>query len=126
MLLRSDCALLASFELSLGTSSADRCIVYTSLADTKRASLISLPSLPQLSPSYKPRDERKWLSEVLSHQFPAARILSYQYDFAKPKSEVCWTRILDEGEYLLYELIHRRKEGDEVDRPLSKTQRRPT
>lgn len=82
--------------------------------------LISLPGLPQLHPSYKPRDERKWLSEVLSYQFPAARILSYQYDFAKPKTEVCWTKILDEGVNLLYDLIHERQEEIEVDRPISK------
>lgn len=83
--------------------------------------LISLPSLPQLYPNYKPRDERKWLSEVLSHQFPAARILSYQYDFGKPKTEVCWTKILDEGVNLLYGLVHERREENEIDRAISNT-----
>ncbi|KAL9068133.1 MAG: hypothetical protein Q9161_006377 [Pseudevernia consocians] len=80
--------------------------------------LVSLPGLPQLQPTYKPPDERKWLSEVLSHQFPAARILSYQYDFARPNTEVSWTKILDEGLDLLYELIHRRKTYDEAHRPI--------
>ena len=80
--------------------------------------LISLPGLPQLQPSYKPRDERKWLRDVLSHQFPAARILTYQYDFGKPRTDVCWTKILDEGLDLLYDLVHRRKEQEEVARPI--------
>lgn len=84
-------------------------------------SLVSLPGLPQLQPIYKPRNEQKWLNEVLSHQFPAARILSYQYDFAKPNTEVSWTKILDEGLNLLYELVHRRKMPDEVDRAIGIT-----
>ena len=80
--------------------------------------LVSLPGLPQLLPSYKPRDDRKWLSDVLSHQFPVARILSYHYDFGKPSVPVCWTKILDEGVDLLYKLIHRRREDNEVYRPI--------
>ena len=57
--------------------------------------------------------------EVLSHQFPTARILSYQYDFAKPpRTEACWSEFLVEGDYMLYDLVHRRKETVEVDRPI--------
>lgn len=82
--------------------------------------LISLPGLPQLHPSYKPRDERRWLNEVLSHQFPAARILTYQYHFGKPKTEVCWTKILDEGLLLLYDLLHQRSQPDEMNRPIGR------
>lgn len=81
-------------------------------------SLVSLPGLPQLLPNYKPRDDRKWLSDVLSHQFPAARILTYQYDFAKPSTEACWTKILDHGLDLLYALVHRRTESNEMNRPI--------
>lgn len=88
-------------------------------ADYGSLSLVSLPGLPQLLPSYKPRDDRKWLMEVLSHQFPTARILSYQYDFAKPpRTEACWSKFFVEGEYLLYALVHRRKEAAEIDRPI--------
>ena len=88
-------------------------------ADYGSLSLVSLPGLPQLLPSYKPRDDRKWLMEVLSHQFPTARILSYQYDFAKPPgTEACWSKFFVEGQYLLYALLHRRKEAAEIDRPI--------
>ena len=89
------------------------------VADYDSLSLVSLPGLPQLLPSYKPRDDRKWLMDVLSHQFPTARILSYQYDFAKPpRTEECWSKLFVEGEYLLYALVHRRKEAGEIDRPI--------
>jgi hypothetical protein len=84
---------------------------------------VSLPSLPQLYPTYIPRDEQRWLREVLSHQVSGARILTYQYEFARNKDEMRWGKLVDEADELLYELMQQRQEVTECDRPISKYQR---
>ena len=81
-------------------------------------SIVSIPSLPQLLPSYQPRDEASWIRDVFSHQFPTARVMVFHYDFAKSPTDVCWRQILREGTTLLYGLIHRRSHPREMNRPL--------
>ncbi|KAF9252092.1 hypothetical protein DTO013E5_886 [Penicillium roqueforti] len=78
--------------------------------------LVSIPGLPTIHPTYKLKDHTKWLREVLSHQVPQARIMAFQYDFAKDSMEVSWAELFRNVEYLLYSLVHRR-EGTE-DRPV--------
>ncbi|KXX77252.1 Protein SERAC1 [Madurella mycetomatis] len=80
--------------------------------------IVSIPSLPQLLPSYQPRDETSWIRDVFSHQFPTARVLLFRYDFAKSPTDVSWLQILREGTTLLYELIHQRSHPKEMNRPL--------
>jgi hypothetical protein len=81
-------------------------------------SIVSIPGLPQLFPSYKPKDDRSWLQDVLSFQFPTARILLFKYDFGELCRDIRWSRLLDEATKFLYELVHHRKEAYEVDRPI--------
>ncbi|KAH8203220.1 hypothetical protein TruAng_002625 [Truncatella angustata] len=81
--------------------------------------IVSIPSLPQLLPSYQPRDQASWIRDVFTHQFPTARVILFHYDFAKPPAaDACWLQILREGTTLLYGLIHQRSRPTEVNRPL--------
>ncbi|KAI1841737.1 hypothetical protein JX266_012105 [Neoarthrinium moseri] len=65
--------------------------------------IVSIPSLPQLLPSYQPRDQESWIRDVFTHQFPTARVILFHYDFAKPPAaEACWLQILREGTTLFF------------------------
>lgn len=81
-------------------------------------SIVSIPSLPQLLPSYQPRDETAWIRDVFAHHFPTARVLLFRYDFAKSPTDDSWLQILREGTTLLYGLIHQRSRAKEMNRPL--------
>ncbi|KAK4443298.1 protein SERAC1 [Podospora aff. communis PSN243] len=86
--------------------------------DHPTVDIVSIPSLPQLLPSYQPRDETKWIQEVFPHQFPTARVLLFRYDRLKQPTDVSWLQILRHGTTLLYQLVHRRAREEEIDRPL--------
>ncbi|KAI9668709.1 MAG: hypothetical protein M1817_005200 [Caeruleum heppii] len=80
--------------------------------------LISIPGLPDLLPQYKLKDHNRWLRDVLSHQIAGARIMSFQYDFAKFPEGVCWANVVDQAVHLLYALMHRREEQEQLNRPI--------
>jgi hypothetical protein len=79
-------------------------------------SIVSIPGLPDLTPSYRPKDHSQWLQQVLSHQIPQARIMAFQYDFAKVDPVTSWSSLLDHVNSLLWSLCHRREDCEK--RPL--------
>ncbi|KAI1500561.1 hypothetical protein F5X99DRAFT_385826 [Biscogniauxia marginata] len=78
--------------------------------------IVSIPGLPTLNPHYELKNHNTWLREVLSHQIPRARIMAFQYDFAKGNSNPSWRDLLAHVDKLLYALIHRRENAE--SRPL--------
>jgi hypothetical protein len=87
-------------------------------ADVFHPSIVSIPGLPDLVPQYRLKDHNRWLRDVLSHQVPSARIMSFYYDFAKISSSASWKDLTDQMLHFLFALIHRREDISLARRPL--------
>jgi len=84
-------------------------------------SLVSLPGLPQLSPTYnaRTRESKNWLREVFSHRFPRARVMLFQYEMPRlDQTYPDWSHILAKAVDLLYALDERRADPRYRDLPL--------
>ncbi|KAH6694857.1 hypothetical protein BKA61DRAFT_256493 [Leptodontidium sp. MPI-SDFR-AT-0119] len=63
-------------------------------------------------------DHNRWLRDVLSHQIPDARIMSFYYDFAKNIAAASWKDLIDQTLHFLFALRRRREETLGSPRPL--------
>jgi hypothetical protein len=90
------------------------------MADDTGHSLVFVPGLPQIQPRYDNRAQESnvWLRDVFSHQFPRARVMSFNYDFAQEKQTSGWPEIIDKAVDLLYALEYRRDQIDEEQKPV--------
>ena len=81
---------------------------------------MSIPGLPDVVPEYKVKDHNRWLRETLSHQVPKARIMSFEYDFAKPNEHdsTGWKGLTKQVSRFLYALLNKRETLEEQSRPI--------
>ncbi|KAF5706319.1 tetratricopeptide repeat domain-containing protein [Fusarium mundagurra] len=76
--------------------------------------IVSIPALPTLSPQYKPREHNQWLRQVLSHQIPRARIMTFEYGFTTQgdhdtETISSWQMLLEQAIALVMGLTMRRE-----------------
>ncbi|KAL3419104.1 tetratricopeptide repeat domain-containing protein [Phlyctema vagabunda] len=80
--------------------------------------IVSIPGLPNLLPQHEAKEHSRWLRDTLGHQIPAARVMTFQYEFARPAAPTTVSALCQEYLALLYTLLSKRESAEEAQRPL--------